>query len=152
MPRIALLPLLVIWFGVGLESKAAVAFLGAIFPIVVNTAAGVQQVDPLWLRAARAFGANSLQLNALVILPGALPGIMAGLRLGVGRALVGVIVGEMYVSIAGVGQLMMLYGNAGRVAELFAVAGLVALFGLACVGGLHWLERRLGSWQSRLEL
>ena len=150
-PRFALLPLLVVWLGVGVASKVAVVFLGALFPIIVNTQAGAQHVDPLWVRATRALGARPLQVAVKVVLPATLPAVMTGLRLGLGRAVVGVIVAEMYVSLAGVGQLLMLYGNAGRTAELIALATLVALCGSLGVAGLRRLETRLSPWRRDLQ-
>jgi NitT/TauT family transport system permease protein len=151
-PRIALLPVLVLWLGTGLLSKVAVAFLGALFPVLVNTLAGVRQLDPLWERAVRAFGGGRVTVLAKVVLPGAMPAVMGGFRLGLGRALIGVIVGEMYVSVAGVGQLLAIYGNAGRTAELLALAGLVGLVSLAGVHACRVLEARLGPWRRELEL
>lgn len=146
-PRIALLPVLVLWLGIGVASKAALAFLGAVFPVLVNTLAGVRQLDPLWERAVRAFGGRSVTVLAKVVLPGTLPAVMGGLRLGLGRALIGVIVGEMYVSVAGVGQLLAVYGNAGRTGELLALAGLVGLVSLAGVQACRAAEARLGPWR-----
>jgi NitT/TauT family transport system permease protein len=87
-----------------------------------------------------------------VVLPATLPAVMTGLRLGLGRGVVGVIVAEMYVSLAGVGQLLQLYGNAGRTAELIALATLVALCGSAGVVGLRRLETRLSPWRRDLEV
>ena len=150
-PRIALIPVLVLWFGIGMESKAAVVFLGAVFPILVNTLAGVQQIDPLWVRAARAFGAGPLQVMVTVLLPGALPAIMAGLRLGLGRAIISVIVAEMYVSLAGMGRLIQAYGNAGRSPELIVLGVTTALFGVLGVTALRWIELRVGPWRRELE-
>jgi NitT/TauT family transport system permease protein len=149
-PRIALLPVLVVWLGVGIASKVAVVFLGAVFPILVTTAAGVRQVDALWVRAVRAFGARPSQVVATVVVPAALPAILTGLRLGLGRGLIGVIVGEMYVALAGVGQLLQLYGNAGRTPELIALATGVALTGSLAVAGLRGLERWLAPWREEL--
>ncbi len=150
-PRVALLPVLVLWLGIGVVSKAAVAFLGAVFPVLVNTLAGVRQLDPLWERAVRGFGGRSVAVLAKVVLPGTLPAVMGGLRLGLGRALIGVIVGEMYVSVAGVGQLLALYGNAGRTGELLALAGLVGLVSLAGVKACRVAEARLGPWRRGIE-
>lgn len=143
-PRIALIPLLVLWFGVGPGSKVAVVFLGGVFPVLVNTVVGVQQVDPVWVRAVRAFGASRLQVLVTVTLPGSLPAVMAGIRLGIGRAITGVIVGEMYVSLAGVGYLIQLYGNAGRVAELVFLVAALAAFGVLCVAGVRRCEDWVG--------
>jgi NitT/TauT family transport system permease protein len=151
-PRVALLPILVVWLGVGMASKVAAVFLGALFPIVVNTQAGVQHVDALWVQTVRAFGARPAQVVVKVVLPATLPAVMTGLRLGLGRGVVGVIVAEMYVSLAGVGQLLQLYGNAGRTAELIALATLVALCGSAGVVGLRRLETRLSPWRRDLEV
>jgi NitT/TauT family transport system permease protein len=150
-PRIALLPILVLWLGVGVASKVAIAFLSAVFPVLVNTQAAAQHVEALWVRAVRAFGARRLQVVAKVVLPATAPAVMAGLRLGLGRAVVGVVVGEMYVSVAGVGQLLQLYGNAGRTAETMAVAVVVAACGAAGVAALHRLETRLAPWRQDLE-
>jgi NitT/TauT family transport system permease protein len=149
-PRIALLPVLILWLGIGVASKAAAAFLGAVFPVIVNTLAGVQQLDALWERAVRAFGGGRLAVIGKVVLPGALPAVMGGLRLGFGRALIGVIVGEMYVSVAGIGQLLVAYGHAGRTAELLALAGLVGVVSLAAVFACRVAERRLGPWREEL--
>jgi NitT/TauT family transport system permease protein len=150
-PRIALIPVLVIWFGVGMESKVAVVFLGGIFPVLVNTMAGVQQVDPLWVRAVRSFGANEWQVVTKVVLPGALPAVMAGVRLGLGRAIIGVIVGEMYVAVAGVGRLVQVYSGAGRAAELIVLVTVIAAFGFLCIAGIRWLEERMAPWRRELE-
>lgn len=150
-PRVALLPVLVLWLGVGMAPKAALAFLGAVFPVLVNTLAGVRQLDPFWERAVRAFGGRSVAVLLKVVLPGTLPAIMGGLRLGLGRALIGVIVGEMYVSVAGVGQLLAVYGNAGRTGELLALAGLVGLVSLAGVQACRAAETRLAPWRRELE-
>ncbi len=151
-PRIALIPVLVIWFGIGMESKIAVVFLGGVFPVLVNTMAGVQQVDPLWVRAVRSFGASEWQVMRLVVLPGALPAVMAGIRLGLGRAIIGVIVGEMYVAVAGVGRLVQVYSSAGRAAELVVLVGVIAAFGFLCITALRWLEERMAPWRRELEL
>jgi ABC-type nitrate/sulfonate/bicarbonate transport system permease component len=150
-PRIALIPLLVVWLGVGMASKVAAVFLGAIFPILVNTLAGIQQIDPLWVRATRSFGASRIQIMSKVLVPGALPAVMAGVRLGLGRGIIGVVVGEMYVSVAGVGQLIQAYGNAGRTAELMALVTAIAGFGLVCATALRWAEERVGPWRRDLE-
>ncbi len=150
-PRIALIPVLVIWFGVGMESKVAVVFLSGIFPVLVNTMAGVEQIDPLWVRAVRSFGASERQVLTKVVLPGALPAVMAGVRLGLGRAIIGVIVGEMYVAVAGVGRLVQVYSGAGRAAELVVLVVVIAWFGFLCVTALGWAEGRMAPWRRELE-
>jgi NitT/TauT family transport system permease protein len=150
-PRVALLPILVVWLGVGAGSKVAAVFLAGLFPIIVSTQAGARQVDRLWIRATQAFGASPWQVVTKVVLPATLPAVMTGLRLGLGRAVVTVIVAEMYVSMAGVGQLLQLYGNAGRTAELIALATVVSVCGMAGVAVLRRLETRLSPWRWDLE-
>jgi NitT/TauT family transport system permease protein len=151
-PQFTLLPLLVIWFGIGLESKVAMVFLGALFPIVVNTSTGVQQVDPILVRAVRAFGGSQLDVVRKVILPGALPSMMAGVRLGIGRAIIGVVVGEMYVAVAGLGHLVQVYSSAARPAELIVLVVLFALFGVVAVNVARAIEERVGGWRRSLEV
>src|SRR5204863_7571377 len=92
IPRVALTPLFIIWFGIGINSKLAVVFLGALFAILINAAVGVRNLDPSLIKAARSFGANDLQLFRPIVLPGFVPYILAGLRLGLAHALTGVVV------------------------------------------------------------
>lgn len=146
-PRIALIPLFVIWFGVGMGSKIFVVFIGAIFPILVNTMTGIRQVDRLLLRAARSFGASERQLFSKVLLPGALPAMMTGIRLGWGRGILGVVIGEMYVSMAGLGHLIVTAGNAMQTDELFFLIIIVAGLGYLATNGFRQLERKLTPWQ-----
>lgn len=149
-PYVALIPVIVLWFGIGMQSKVAIVFLGAFFPVLMNTTAGMQQVDPLWVKAARAFGANSGQVTRKVIVPGSLPAIMAGLRLGLGRGLIGMIIGELYVATAGLGHLMQVYDAAGQTAPLMVLAAVTAAFGFVCVSVLRWCEGRAAAWRSDL--
>ena len=148
-PLIAFVPLLVVWFGVGMQSKAIVTFLAAVTPVVINTATGVREVQESWIRALRAFGATRGQIVRKAIVPGAFPVIMAGLRLAVGRAIVGVIAAEMYVSVFGVGRLIQTYSTSGRAAEIFVLVMLVSGFGFACVGLLRTLENWIAPWKAR---
>ena len=105
-PRIVLLPLITLWVGVGFESKALVVFLAGVFPIILNTMSGVQNLDPNLKRVAKAFGASPIQTFVTVALPGALPQIVSGLRVGIGQSLVGVIAAEMFVSTGGIGYFV----------------------------------------------
>lgn len=145
MPRLAMMPLLVVWFGVGLGATIAVVFLGAIFPILVNTSVGIREVDPIWVRAVRSFGGNEWDIFKKVLLPGAVPHMMVGIRLGVGRGLLGMVVGEMYASTAGIGGQIALYGMSFRTAELIALIAVVSLLGFLSVD----LIRRAEEWVRR---
>jgi ABC-type nitrate/sulfonate/bicarbonate transport system permease component len=150
-PRIALLPILVVWLGVATASKVAAVCLAAVFPVLINAQAGAQHVEARWIHATRAFGARRWQVVSKVVLPATVPAILAGLRLGLGRAVVTVVVAEMYVALAGMGQLLQLYAHAGRTAEMMAVALLVSGCGGLGVLGLQRLEARLTPWRQDLE-
>ncbi|MGA2395783.1 MAG: ABC transporter permease [Candidatus Lustribacter sp.] len=150
-PVIAFIPILVVWFGVGTYSKVVIVFISAIFPIMINTRVGVSEVAEPWLRAVRSFGADQLQIVTKAILPGSMPAIMAGIRLGLGRAIVGLIAGEMYVSIAGIGRMIQTYSSAARSAEIIVLVVVIAVFGYVCVALLRSAENRMGTWRSDLE-
>jgi len=150
-PIIAFIPILVVWFGVGTTSKIVMVFISAFFPVMINTMTGVAQVAEPWTRAVRSFGANTLQVVSKAILPGSLPAIMAGMRLGVGRAVVVLIAGEMYVSVMGIGRLVQVYSSAARASEIVVLVVVISTFGFACVSFLRWLENRIGPWRQELE-
>lgn len=147
-PRIALLPLLIIWVGIGIWSKVLMVFLGAIFPIVMNTMAGVRSADPSLLRVAQSFGASDLLIFRTIILPGSVPFVLTGLRLGVGRAILSVIVAEFYVSIRGLGNLISFAGETFQTSKAFAAIMIVAFFGLLASLALERLEARFDRWRS----
>ncbi len=145
-PRLALLPVLVVWLGIGMEPKIAVVFIGAVLPIIINTTAGVRGVDGALVLAARALCGRRRDIFIKVLLPGSLPGVMSGIRLGVGRGLLGVVVGEMYVSQGGVGNQIMLMGSSFRVDELLFYTLLVSGFGVLATTMMRKLEERLQPW------
>lgn len=149
-PRVALLPLLIIWLGIGIWSKIAVVFLGAVFPILLSTVAAVRTADPRLLRAAHSFGATDLQIFRTIVLPGSVPFIITGLRLGVGRALVGVVVGEMVAATAGIGLMISIAGNTFQTDRVFVGIFLIAAAGVALVEALTRLERRFEKWRPPL--
>jgi ABC-type nitrate/sulfonate/bicarbonate transport system permease component len=146
-PTVALLPLIVIWCGVGNASTTVIVALSAVFPILVNTIAGVQQLEPQWARSVLAFGGSRLQAFQLVAFQGALPEIVLGIRLGVGRALIGIIVTEMYASSEGVGSLLNSYSHAVRVPQLFVVVGVIGIFGFILVQAIRVFEVRVSAWR-----
>ena len=146
-PRIALLPLLIIWFGIGIYSKVAVIFLGAFFPMAINTFAGVRSLDAALLKAARSFGASDTQIFRTIALPGSVPFILAGLRLGVGHALIGVVVGELVAAQHGVGLAMAVAGETFQTSKLFAVLIIIAGTGVVLQVALQRLEKRFDAWR-----
>jgi ABC-type nitrate/sulfonate/bicarbonate transport system permease component len=149
MPRIALVPLLIIWLGIGIKSKIAVVYLGAFFPIAINTMTGVRSLDSALLRAARSFGAGDAQIFRTIALPGSVPFILSGIRLGVGHALIGIVVGELIAAQAGIGLLLSTFGTTFQMSKMFAALLLIAGTGVVLQIVLQRLERRFDAWRPR---
>lgn len=147
VPRSALLPLLFVWFGLGMKTITAVIFLGAVFPIIVNIMVGIKETDWVLIRAARSFGASQRVIFGKVILPSCLPYLMAGVRLGLGRALISIVVGEMYGGLAGIGALIMRFQAGLSVDRMLFLIILVAATGVALIQVLRWVEQRLAPWK-----
>jgi NitT/TauT family transport system permease protein len=146
-PRVALLPLLILWLGIGLTSKIAVVFLGALFPILINVIAGMRTIDETLLMCARSFGATDRKIFMTLALPSSVPFTLAGLRIGVGRALVGVVVGEMVASTGGIGHMMSVAGATFQTDKVFVGIILIASFGYAVTTLINRFERRFDSWR-----
>jgi ABC-type nitrate/sulfonate/bicarbonate transport system permease component len=146
-PRIALTPLLIVWFGIGETSKIAIVFLMAVFPIVINVATGMQSLDPQVLRVARLFGASDFQVFTTIGLPGTVPFIISGLRLAVGQALIGVFVSELSGATHGVGMLMDNAGQQFQTSVVFAGLVIFAVTGVILSWLLRRLERRVAAWR-----
>lgn len=146
-PSVALTPLFVIWFGLGLESKIAMAALMGIFPVLINAAAGVKSVEKSLVYAARSFGASEGQILWGVVLRSAMPFVLAGLRLGLGRCLIGVIIGEMIASRAGLGYVILSNAQNFQTAAYFAALGTIMILAWLGTGLIKWLEHRWIPWQ-----
>ena len=146
-PRIVLLPLFIIWFGLGIESKIAVIFLGAFFAVLINTTAGVRNLDSQLIRVARSLGGGDLQIFRTIALPGSVPFILTGLRLGLGHALIGVVVGEYVGAQHGIGKTMMIAGQTFQSAVVFAGLVIIATAGLLMTLLLQRLERHFDAWR-----
>jgi NitT/TauT family transport system permease protein len=146
-PRIALLPLFIIWLGIGIWSKVAVVFLVAMFQILINTEAGVRAADESLIRTARSFGANDWQIFSTIVVPGALPFLIAGLRLGLGQALVGIVVGELYAATAGIGYEIAVAGETFQTDRVFVGIAILALAAIFLMWCLRRLELRFERWR-----
>lgn len=151
LPRIALIPLLVLWLGLGVESKIAVVFLGAFFSIIIPTVQGVRTVDRRFLDVAHSFGASQSRLFTSVVAPSTLPFITTGLRLGVGRALIGVIVGELYSQTQGLGVMIIRASENIQPDRMFFAISIFTFSGIIAVVALRRVERRLDRWRPKLE-
>ncbi len=147
-PIIVFYPILIMWFGLGRGTIIALTFLFATFPIIANTVTGVKQVDPILIRAARAFRASELQIFGQVILPASIPAIAAGLRLGIGRALIGTVVGEFFGANAGLGFRIAIYGTEMNISNMFVPVVVVMVIGVSLIQGLRLIEDRLERWRS----
>jgi NitT/TauT family transport system permease protein len=150
LPRVALLPLIVLWVGVGIWSKILVVFLGAFFSIMINTLVGVRTADAHLLEVARSFRASQTRIFTTVVLPGSVPFILAGLRLGVGRALIGVIVGELYSSNAGIGYMITIASHTLQTDRMLFGVLLLTFMGVLLVEVLRQVERRFQAWRPRV--
>jgi sulfonate transport system permease protein len=147
-PRLTLLPIITLWLGIGMESKILVVFIGSAIPIIINSVAGIRAVDGSLTRLAQSFCAPRLDIFVKIMLPGSLPAVMMGLRLGLGRGVLGVVVAEMFVSQEGVGYQIVQYGSAFRVDHLIFYTLLVSFFGFAMTTLIRTIEERLDSWRS----
>ena len=146
-PRVALLPLVIIWLGIGIISKVGIIFLGAVFPIMINARDGVKTTPYNLLNAARSFGASEWQLFRSVVFPSTVPFIISGLRLGVGRALVGVMVGELYAATAGIGFMITVAGATFQTDKVFVGVLIFAIAGMISMDLLSRLEKRFNKWR-----
>ena len=146
-PTVALAPLFIFVFGIDAPSKMAVVFLLAVFPIVINTATGIRSTDQVYIEAARSFSATRRQIFTKVLIPSALPFIIAGLRLGIGRGLVGVVVGEFIGARAGLGYLIFRSSQGFEIDAMWVGVFLLAGTGVVAVSVLQRVERRLAPWR-----
>jgi ABC-type nitrate/sulfonate/bicarbonate transport system permease component len=146
-PTVALAPMFIFIFGIDAPSKMAVVFLLAVFPIVINTATGIRSTDQIYIEAARSFSANRAQIFSKVLIPSALPFIVAGLRLGIGRGLVGVVVGEFIGARAGLGYLIFRSSQGFEIDAMWVGVFLLAGTGVLTVIVLQNVERRLAPWR-----
>jgi NitT/TauT family transport system permease protein len=149
-PRVALLPLVIIWLGIGIMSKIGIIFLGAVFPLLINTRDGVKTTPANLLTAARSFGASEWQIFRSVVLPSTVPFILTGLRLAVGRALIGVMVGELYAATAGIGFMITVAGATFQTDKVFVGVLVFAITGMIMTDLIDRWERRFDKWRPKV--
>jgi ABC-type nitrate/sulfonate/bicarbonate transport system permease component len=148
IPRIALVPLIILWAGLEFTGKVTILVSVAVFPIIVNTYAGIRDVRGSMLEIGRAYGATETQIFFKIILPAAIPFIMAGVRLSVGLAIIGIVVAEFFTAISGLGGMIVEYANVFATAKLFVPIIVIALVGVVLTELVMWLERRLSKWRT----
>jgi NitT/TauT family transport system permease protein len=147
LPKVTLIPLLIIWLGTGGPFMLTISALGAIFPIIINTVLGVRQCDPGLVLAARDLGANQRQVMRLVLLPSAIPSIFAGVRLGLGVSIILVVAAEMVVGKLGLGARLYLAGQVLETEQVFAVLIVLAALGILVTKIQDQIDIWLGRWR-----
>ena len=149
-PDVALVPLIILWLGIGLESKVFVVFLTSLFAVAINTLMGVQSTDIRMIEVARSFGASQLTLFRTVVLPSTVPFILTGLRLATGRALVGVVLAELIASNQGIGFMISQAGVTLNTARMMVGVILLGLFGVFLGEVMRRVEQRFDVWRPQV--
>ncbi len=145
-PLVALVPLLVLWFGIYLKAKIIVVFLFAVFPVLINTYQGVRECDQNMLEVAQSFRSSEWRTWQDVLLPFALPYIIAGVRLAIGRGLIGMIIAEFYTTITGLGFMLTKYANQFAMDKTFVPVIVLMVLGVSLTSLLKWVGRHLAPW------
>ena len=145
-PLVAVVPLLVLWFGIYLKAKIIVVFLFAVFPVLINTYQGVRECDKNMLEVAQSFRSTELKTWQDVLFPFALPYIIAGVRLAIGRGLIGMIIAEFYTTITGLGFMLTKYANQFAMDKTFVPVIVLMVLGVALTSLLKWVGRRIAPW------
>jgi NitT/TauT family transport system permease protein len=148
MPMVAMVPLIVLWFGFKIPAKVIIVFLFMVFPILINTYQGVKDVDRNLQEVARSFCSSEGQLWRHLIIPSAIPFIVVGVRLAIGRGLVGMIVAEFYTSVTGLGYMIVRYANAFETDKLFVPIVVVMILGVGLMWLAKWVEGRIAPWRN----
>ena len=147
-PLVAVVPLLVLWFGIYLKAKIIVVFLFAVFPVLINTYQGVRECDKNMLEVARSFRSSEWLMWQDVLLPFAVPYIIAGIRLAIGRGLIGMIIAEFYTTITGLGFMITRYANMFEMDKTFVPVIVLMVLGVSLTSLLKWAGRRIAPWSS----
>lgn len=150
-PMVAVVPLIVLWFGFKIPAKVVIVFSFMVFPVLLNTFEGVKNVDRNLQEVARSFCSSEAQLWRHLIIPSAIPFIVAGVRLAIGRGLVGMIVAEFYTSVTGLGYMIVRYANALETDKLFVPIVVVMLLGVGLMSLAKWVEGRIAPWRNAIE-
>jgi NitT/TauT family transport system permease protein len=151
IPIITVVPLIIIWFGIGMVSKVIVVFKITAVAIILNTAAGIKNLDPVWLELAKSLRLSTWETTYKIRFPGALPYIITGMRLGVGRALLGVVVAELMAANAGLGYMLRDSSETWDSPKLFVTVLLLAAIGLVSFNLIKRLEQKMAPWRQSAE-
>jgi NitT/TauT family transport system permease protein len=146
-PLVAIIPLVMLWFGLGFSAKLFIVFIMTLFPILINTAAGVANVSQSLVDVALAFAASERQVFTKIIMPAALPYIMTGLRLGIGRAIIGMVVAEFFTAITGLGAMIVKYGNFFKTDVMLVPVLILMVLGIVLTELLKRAETAIAPWK-----
>jgi NitT/TauT family transport system permease protein len=148
-PLIAIIPLVILWFGLGDSAKLFIVTITAVFPVVINTASGVRNVPRQLIDVGAAFAANERQVFIKIILPAVLPYIMTGLRLGIGRAIIGMVAAEFFTAITGLGAMIVKYGNQYDTASMFVPILILMVMGVTLTAFVRRIEEMFAPWRAQ---
>ena len=151
IPSVALVPLIVLWAGFETTAKVIILFMFAFFPMVINTYQGVKSVDPKLIEVGRAFRCTERQLWGNIVLPAALPFIVTGLRLALGRGLIGMVLADLYTAISGIGYLIVRTASTYQVNKMFVPIVTLGLLGVTLTALLRVVEKRVAPWTAASE-
>lgn len=150
VPLVAFIPLFLLWFGLGFTVKVAVVTVMTIFPIIISTRAGVHAVQKTLIEVGKSFVAKERDIMWKIILPSTLPHIMTGLRLGIGRAVIGIVIAEFFTAIGGLGGLIIRAGQRFDTAALFVPIVVLMVLGISLTYGVGWLEKKIAPWHASI--
>jgi ABC-type nitrate/sulfonate/bicarbonate transport system permease component len=150
MPLVALVPLLILWLGLGFTVKVAVIFLMSLFPICINTWLGVRAVPNTLIDVGKSFVASDAVILRRIVLPATLPYIMAGIRLAVGRAVVAMVIAEFFTTISGLGAIIINSANNFDTATMFVPIVVLMVLAIGLNGLIGWVERKVAPWQAEI--
>jgi NitT/TauT family transport system permease protein len=146
-PLVALAPLVIVFFGVGVSGKAIIIFVLSVFPFIFNAQAGVRAVDRLLINVVRSLGGSERDLYLKVIVPSVLPYIVAGARIAVGRGLIGILVGEFFAASEGIGYAIARFGDLFALDKMFACILCIMVIAVVMTEGIRWAERAAFPWR-----
>ncbi len=148
-PRVVIVPLIIVWFGVGYSGRLFLIFLWSMIAISTSTTDGVRNARPDLIEVARSYGASRIEMVRHVLLPGAVPFVVSGLRIGAERAVVGVVIGEMFLQLTGLGGLLVTSAKSFQTAEMLCAVVVIAVIGTILITALDLLEQQVSSWKRR---
>jgi NitT/TauT family transport system permease protein len=151
-PQVAFLPLIVVWVGTGLGARVLIIVLLAVLPIAINARAAVRTTDPRLIKVAASFGAGDFRLFRTIILPSAVPFLLAALRLAIGRGMIGVVVGEIYGSAAGIGAMISQAGSRFQTDKVFVGVLTIVAAGMILIEIVQRIERRVEAWRPPVQV